>query len=94
MFTVLLLQQLCLDRNVKRNIKKFRGYEWAAGSSEYKAKVEETAKMEPKQIRTMCEMLDLDKKGNFKDFSQLSLRVANLVFPKHLSPCMITSFIL
>ncbi|CAF4858910.1 unnamed protein product [Pieris macdunnoughi] len=55
--------QLCLDRNVKRNIKKFRGYEWAVGSSDYKAKLEETTKMEPKQIRTMCEMLDLDKKG-------------------------------
>ena len=56
-------QQLCLDRNVKRNVKKFKGYEWSIGSSEYKAKLEETTKMEPKQLRTMCEMLDLDKKG-------------------------------
>lgn len=57
------VQQLCLDRNVKRNIKKFKGYEWTIGSSDYKAKLEETAKMEMKQLRTMCEMLDLDKKG-------------------------------
>lgn len=56
-------QQLCLDRNVKRNIKKFKGYEWAIGSSDYKAKLEETSKMEMKQLRTMCEMLDLEKKG-------------------------------
>lgn len=49
---------------MKRNIKKFKGYEWAIGSTEYKAKLEETAKMEMKQLRTMCEMLDLDKKGN------------------------------
>lgn len=63
---MILLQQLCLDRNVKRNIKKFKGYEWAIGSSDYKAKLEETTKMEAKQLRTMCEMLDLDKKGRFK----------------------------
>ncbi|XP_037302296.1 protein DEK-like, partial [Manduca sexta] len=39
------------------------GYEWAIGSTEYKAKLDETTKMELKQLRTMCEMLDLDKKG-------------------------------
>ncbi|KAI5638375.1 hypothetical protein NE865_09009 [Phthorimaea operculella] len=61
--------QLCLDRNVKRNIKKFKGYEWAIGSSEYKAKLEETSKMENKQLRTMCEMLDLDKKGSPHDLA-------------------------
>ncbi|OWR44487.1 hypothetical protein KGM_204526 [Danaus plexippus plexippus] len=61
--------QLCLDRNVKRNIKKFKGYEWAIGSTEYKAKLEETAKMEPKQLRTMCEMLDLDKKGGASELA-------------------------
>ncbi|GBP72531.1 Protein DEK [Eumeta japonica] len=62
--------QLCLDRNVKRNIKKFKGYEWAVGSAEYKAKLEETTKLENKQLRTMCEMLDLEKKGSASEMAQ------------------------
>ncbi|KAL4716523.1 hypothetical protein ACJJTC_015951 [Scirpophaga incertulas] len=76
--------QLCLDRNVKRNIKKFKGYEWAIGSSEYKAKLEETAKMDMKQLRTMCEMLDLDKKGGA---SELSSRLVGFLHqPSQNSP--------
>lgn len=54
---------------MKRNIKKFKGYEWAIGSTEYKAKLEETSKMEMKQLRTMCEMLDLDKKGGANELA-------------------------
>lgn len=78
------LQQLCRTNLIKRNIKKFKGYEYEKDSAEYKEKVEETQKFEPKQLRMLCEMLDLDKRGSPND---LSTRIVGFcLLPKNQSP--------
>lgn len=59
---------MCRSNLIKRNIKKFKGYEFEKDSAEYKSKIEEVLKLEPKQQRTICEMLDLDKRGFYFTF--------------------------
>ena len=48
---------------IKKNIKKFNGFDFKKGSDEYNKKIDSAKKFELKQLKSICEMLDLEKKG-------------------------------
>lgn len=48
---------------IKRNVKKFNGFDFKKDSDEYAKKVAAAHKFELKQLKSICEMLDLEKKG-------------------------------
>lgn len=65
---------------VKKNIKKFNGFDFKRDSDEYNRKIANVLKMELKQLKSVCEMLDLLKSGS-KD--EIVSRVVDfLVEPK------------
>lgn len=49
---------------IKKNIKKFNGFDFKKDTEEYNKKVAAAQKFEVKQLKSICEMLDLEKKGN------------------------------
>lgn len=49
---------------VKKNIKKFNGFDFKKESDEYTKKIGIVHKMEVKQLKSVCEMLDLPKSGS------------------------------
>jgi len=48
---------------IQKNIKKFHGFDFKKDSEEYVKKIDSTKKFELKQLKSICEMLDLEKKG-------------------------------
>lgn len=65
---------------VKKNIKKFNGFDFKKDSEEYTKKIAMVHKMEIKQLKSVCEMLDLPKSGT-KD--ELVSRIVDfLIEPK------------
>ncbi|GLV36382.1 Dek [Carabus blaptoides fortunei] len=52
---------------IKKNIRKFNGFDFKKDSDAYAKKLSGIQKMEMKQLKSICEMLDLDKKGNKDD---------------------------
>lgn len=48
---------------VKKNIKRFNGFDFKKDSEEYTKKLASAHKMEIKQLKSVCEMLDLLKSG-------------------------------
>ncbi|KAF5297136.1 hypothetical protein FQA39_LY02716 [Lamprigera yunnana] len=49
---------------IKKNIKKFNGFDFKKDSEEYNKKIDSAKKFELKQLKSICEMLDLEKKGS------------------------------
>lgn len=65
---------------IKKNIKKFNGFDFNKDSEEYERKLSFIQKFEVKQLKSICEMLDLEKKGT-KD--EIAARVLEfLIEPK------------
>lgn len=48
---------------LKKNINKFNGFSFKKDSDEYKKRLETCSKFEIKHLKSMCEMLDLEKNG-------------------------------
>lgn len=48
---------------IKKNIKKFNGFDFKKDSEEYTKKIAAVQKFELKQLKSICEMLDLQKTG-------------------------------
>lgn len=48
---------------IKKNIKKFNGFDFTKNTEEYDKKIASAKKFELKQLKSICEMLDLEKKG-------------------------------
>lgn len=65
---------------IKKNIRKFNGFEFKKDSEEYKKKLGALDKFEVKQLKIVCEMLDLEKKGNKEEVSERILEF--LIEPK------------
>lgn len=65
---------------VKKNIKKFNGFDFKKDSEEYTKKIAMVHKMELKQLKSVSEMLDLAKSGTKDDI--VSRIVDFLVEPK------------
>lgn len=55
---------------IKKNIKKFNGFDFKKDSEEYNRKVAAMQKFEVKQLKIICEMLDLEKKGNKEEIAE------------------------
>ncbi|CAH0551023.1 unnamed protein product [Brassicogethes aeneus] len=51
----------------KKNIKKFNGFTFKKGSDEYEAKLALADEFELKQLKSVCEMLELQKTGSKDD---------------------------
>lgn len=52
---------------IKKNIKKFSGFDFKKDSDEYTKKVGSVGKCDLKQLKSICEMLDLQKTGTKDD---------------------------
>lgn len=48
---------------LRKNLRKFDGFEFAADSDEYKKRLEATQKVDIAKLKALCEGLDIDKKG-------------------------------
>lgn len=46
---------------IKKNIRKFDGFEFTKDSDEFSKKIKDILKFESKQLKVICEMLDLPK---------------------------------
>ncbi|XP_023016896.2 protein Dek isoform X2 [Leptinotarsa decemlineata] len=55
---------------IKKNIRKFNGFDFKKDSEEYEKKVAFAGKFEVKQLKSMCEMLDLPKSGVRDEIAQ------------------------
>lgn len=65
---------------IKKNIKRFNGFDFKKDSDEYEKKMVAAQKFEVKQLKSICEMLDLEKKGNKEE---ISVRIIDfLIDPK------------
>ncbi|XP_018333607.1 protein DEK isoform X2 [Agrilus planipennis] len=54
----------------KANIKRFNGFDFEKDSEEYKKKLTWIQKFDLKQLKSICEMLDLEKKGTKDEVSE------------------------
>lgn len=54
---------------VKKNLRSFAGFEFAKGSAEYKKKYDSIKKLDNKALRSICEILVLDRKGSKDDIT-------------------------
>lgn len=52
---------------IKKNIKKFNGFDFKKDSDEYTKKIANMHKFEVKQLKSICEMLELQKTGTKDD---------------------------
>ncbi|XP_063217435.1 protein DEK isoform X2 [Bacillus rossius redtenbacheri] len=65
---------------IKNNIKKFNGFDFAKGSDQFEKKKNIISKLDVRNLKVICSVLDLDKKGTRDD---LVVRIAEfLVCPK------------
>lgn len=55
---------------VKKHLRQFDGFDFEAGTSEFKKRVESTQKLELAKLKSVCEGLQLDKKGPKDAISQ------------------------
>lgn len=55
---------------IKKNIKKFNGFDFTKDSDAFSKKVQAVSKMEIKQLKSICEMLDLEKNGKREEISE------------------------
>lgn len=55
---------------IKKNIKKFNGFDFKKDTEEYNRKIAATQKFEVKHLKSICEMLDLEKKGNKEEIAE------------------------
>lgn len=55
---------------IKKNIRRFNGFDFKKDSDEYAKKLSAAQKFELKQLKSICEMLDLEKKGNKEEISE------------------------
>lgn len=65
----LLFKNLGKTTLVKKNIKKFNGFDFKKDSEAYSKKVASVGKMELKQLKIVCEMLDLEKNGKKEEIA-------------------------
>nr|XP_022913103.1 protein DEK [Onthophagus taurus] len=77
-----LLHQLIYDLPgkatvLKKNIKKFNGFALAKGSDEYNKKIANVQTFEVKQLKSICEMLDMEKKGSKDEIAQRIVEFLN-----------------
>nr|CAI5824446.1 unnamed protein product [Callosobruchus analis] len=54
---------------VKKNIRKFNGFNFDKESEEYQKKIGSAQKLDTKQLKSICEMLDLQKSGTKDDIA-------------------------
>ncbi|XP_026476883.1 LOW QUALITY PROTEIN: protein DEK [Ctenocephalides felis] len=54
---------------IKRNIRKFNGFDFSEDSEQYTSKLETLNKMDIKQIKTFCDILDIEKKGTKEELA-------------------------
>ena len=66
----LLFKSLGKTTMIKKNIKKFNGFDFDRDSEEYSEKVAAAQKFEVKQLKSICEMLDLEKKGTREEIAE------------------------
>lgn len=50
---------------IKKNLRKFDGFEFESSSDEYKKKVEAAQKVDVAKLKAICDAFDIDKKGKF-----------------------------
>lgn len=50
---------------IKKNLRKFEGFEFDAESDEYKKRLEAAQKVDIAKLKALCDGLDIDKKGKF-----------------------------
>lgn len=55
---------------IKKNIRKFNGFDFKKDSDEYSKKIATIQRLEVKQLKSVCEMLDLQKTGNKDEISE------------------------
>lgn len=48
---------------LRKNLRKFDGFEFAVDSDEYKKRLEAAQKVDIAKLKALCEGLDIDKKG-------------------------------
>jgi len=82
--------QLCFGAQgknnvVKKNLRSFAGFEFAKDSSEYKKKYDSIKKVDNKTLRSICEILTLDRKGS-KD--EITSRVLKFLMEPDESLCV------
>lgn len=70
---------------VKKNLRSFAGFEFAKDSSEFKKKYESIKKLDNKALRSICEILVLDRKGS-KD--EITSRVLKFLMEPDESLCV------
>lgn len=64
--------QICYDtvakpaHTLKKNLRKFEGFEFDADSDDYKKKLESVQKVDLAKLKAVCDGLSLDKKGMAK----------------------------
>jgi len=54
---------------VKKNLRKFNGFDFDTISQEYKKRVEAAQKIDIKHLRFVCDILELNKKGSKEELS-------------------------
>lgn len=55
---------------IKKNLRKFCGFEFDIKSEDYKKRVDATQKVDINKLKTTCEILNLDKKGTKEELSE------------------------
>lgn len=55
---------------IRKNIKRFNGFDFKKDSESFTKKVQQLNKMEIKHLKSICEMLDLDKTGKREEISE------------------------
>lgn len=70
---------------VKKNLRSFAGFEFAKDSSEYNKKLEAIKKVDNKGLRSICEILVLDRKGSK---NEIVLRVLKFLMEPDESLCL------
>lgn len=62
------LHQICFDTIgkpmvVKKNLRKFEGFEFESDSEEFKKRLDATKKVDINKLKALCDGLDIEKKG-------------------------------
>uniref|UniRef100_A0A1B6FWA8 DEK-C domain-containing protein n=1 Tax=Cuerna arida TaxID=1464854 RepID=A0A1B6FWA8_9HEMI len=90
-----LLHQIIYDepgnlKQIKKSVKRFKGFDYAKNSDEYKKKLKEMSDdLDSRQLKSVCEMLDLNRKSN--DVTELATIILDfLVEPSDLSAKVVT----
>jgi len=70
---------------VKKNLRSFAGFEFAKDSAEYNKKLEAIKKVDNKGLRSICEILTLDRRGSK---NETVLRVLKFLMEPDESLCL------